>query len=581
MKLPEGVSYHPENRAQHFSIDQASPCLIQLDPPSYTIQEFTYRSQFSDAKPIVIELPENWAWFDRLFRLVVPRVVSSVAVDDIHWRPTITVVRNLETEFGPGDTPLRVLGWACRKCHAETIFEFQSFGFLFLDEPVNTLYMGSDGDKVVIPGEATIFLFNLAGDDNPLITLDVSPQSTSTRPYDTVPSLLAYIDREVIVFDRNGKQVITQVEQKGDKGDLSGRLFRTLTTDYTVHQIADDLGITVLRATRHVSLATAPGLHIIGWLADAVAPGSLVSDEFLHGRESLQGLNLSLSKGTVCERLNQKRNGGFYDTLHLEPAGDHPLSFYVPFSGAWFDTIWPQNQTSFVQYLKCNPQCRPNELPAVDGMIVSLPDCENFTSAIEMMKEWMESVALFIVDQPLWLLADWHRLGNAYFQHSGYSSILLLDYYRYSLLQDSYGLCDLIMNGPGSEVEGLTLAVAAPDLKQALFHLLAVVDLFWEINHVDSILLSSDRLTMSTMDSRQSPILCSVVLRRDDGGSLQLLGSHRSPIYSIAFPDNDNSYRNLLEGLRQAIPDRFIGLLTPIETDSILEILDSLPGGLM
>ena len=421
------------------------------------------------------------------------------------------------------------------------------------------------------------FLFNLGGDSQPLVMLDVSSAPVDPSQSLVVPSLLIYHDRDKVIFDLDAKLVKAEVQSTTD---LGRRLCENLCTADRRQEMRESLGIAVHPAAPHVTLISNPGLYIMGRLVDAAKPGTLV-DQLMHPGEQAQHPNPAASADAICTRFKAKRAafGEYYDLSTLKPAADRHLVFYVLCMGDWFRSHWPQDNPDFVF------TSDPSLLSSSDGVIVSLPDCCDTRSAVDEMQKLFDWAPLFIVDEPLWSLADWDRLGSAYLgsKQNPKPTILLVDYYRYCLLQRNQDLCDKIKDDLGGNIQQVTLTRVGTDLRQALFHLFAILDLFWEIENPHSILRKPDGLSFSIMDSCGFPIRCNVVLLDSHTSvdcPLEITGTN-GQLWPILGKRNGNCYKGLLTGLRQAVPDRFEGLLTPNGTCSILPILDSFPGGLL
>ena len=387
----------PENWCKLISHNPAEPGFIQLDAvklPGYEICDFSYQPISASGKPTALKLPENWVRLDRLFEIELcdckrqPTVACRVAHhQSVPQLPTITVVRNLRTQFGIGPSPINVFGWTSRKCSSETVFEFQSPGLLLLeDEKDATLYVGQDNDKVVIPGGKTVFLFNLGGDSQPLVMLDVSSAPVDPSQSLVVPSLLIYRDRDKVIFDLDGKLVKAEVQSTTD---LGRRLCENLCTADRRQEMRESLGIAVRPAAPHVTLISNPGFHIMGRLVDAAKPGTLF-DQLIHPGRQPRHPDPAASADAICARFKAKRAtfGEYYDLSMLKPAADRHLVFYVLCMGDWFRSHWPQDNPNFVF------TSDPSLLSSSDGVIVSLPDCRDVRSAVDEMQKLFDWVPL-------------------------------------------------------------------------------------------------------------------------------------------------------------------------------------------
>ena len=233
MRLPAGVFDRPRQREL---IAKDEWAIMRINTEGY--QDNTlYRvdpRQFEDC--VQPYLHGDWEEFNRLFCLSRWRTVhvrgQPVKARALYSRaehfgtprkgsrklPNITVVPNLAIEEASGlARPYTVLGCTMGQYHppsptgprVQEVYEFQTYGCLALDREEHhvELWVGQDGDKVVVPSGCHKTLYNLGDEDYPLITLDFA-NLEGAPPVDDLartfgPVLLVYYDDFEVVFTLN------------------------------------------------------------------------------------------------------------------------------------------------------------------------------------------------------------------------------------------------------------------------------------------------------------------------------------------------------------------------------------------
>jgi predicted dehydrogenase len=244
MRLPEGFFDRPR---QELLIARDRWAIIRIETgsrfpanESYTITARTFNQD------IMPYLHGNWVKFDRLFGLRRERVThvkgrehksdvvysfaehlrdsfaeppgdSSNSPTKIQKLPNITVVPNLETTNAHGlNSAWTVFGCTMGHYHppssrgdyVQEVYEFQSSGVLMLDRGTGEveMWVAQDGDKVAVPTNCHMTLYNLGDKDHPLITLNFAhPEHDPNKEVVRAcgPILLAYYNDFEVVFSLN------------------------------------------------------------------------------------------------------------------------------------------------------------------------------------------------------------------------------------------------------------------------------------------------------------------------------------------------------------------------------------------
>lgn len=234
MNLPDGVFDRPR---QSILIAKNEPAIIQIETGTRFSANIPYhvtvRSYGNDVAPY---LKGDWEDFDRLFGLDPNRVPNpevdaqtlgnvvaysfaqhEVKPEESQKLPNITVVPNLETTNYEGLISRRTV-FGCTMGHyhppsnlgylVQEVYEFQGYGLMVLDHGTGEieLWVARDGDKVSVPSDCHMTLYNLGDNYHPLIMLNVAHASHEPKK-DLVkkcgPVLLVYFDDTEVVFVLN------------------------------------------------------------------------------------------------------------------------------------------------------------------------------------------------------------------------------------------------------------------------------------------------------------------------------------------------------------------------------------------
>jgi predicted dehydrogenase len=237
MNLPEGIRYNPSQFERLIAITaKAGEGLITIDPAlGYTVNDRDFKKNFQDL------FSEDYREFARRYHLIEQSPVYSGAEHKGDPKlPNITVLPNIPTRrartmqlrfdqktFGIGrDLDLRMptgqevtlFGCTMGHWHGQTdcpdgvqeVYEFQSYGALVIDWPESDeveLWVARDGDKVAVPQQCHMTLYNLDDLDHPLVTLDFANPKRNYANKELVgrigPILLAYYTPYEAVFILN------------------------------------------------------------------------------------------------------------------------------------------------------------------------------------------------------------------------------------------------------------------------------------------------------------------------------------------------------------------------------------------
>jgi len=235
MNLPEGIRYNPSQFERLIAITPEEG-LITIDPAlGYTVNDRDFKKNFQDL------FSEDYREFARRYHLIERSPIYSGAEHKGDPKlPNITVLPNIPTRrartmqlrfdqktFGIGrDLDLRMptgqevtlFGCTMGHWHGQTdcpdgvqeVYEFQSYGALVIDWPESDeveLWIARDGDKVAVPQQCHMTLYNLDDLDHPLVTLDFANPKRNYANKELVgrigPILLAYYTPYEAVFILN------------------------------------------------------------------------------------------------------------------------------------------------------------------------------------------------------------------------------------------------------------------------------------------------------------------------------------------------------------------------------------------
>jgi predicted dehydrogenase/oxalate decarboxylase/phosphoglucose isomerase-like protein (cupin superfamily) len=234
MNLPEGVFDRPR---QGILIAENQWAIIRIETSPLYPANIKYKIRNRHyGETITPYLKGDWDEFDRLFGLNPKRVIQvqgqqresdvvycfaehhvNPAESNAQKLPNITVVPNIQTTNAQGlNSPWTVFGCTMGHYHQPTgrgyhileIYEFQTYGMLILDRGIGEveLWVAQAGDKVAIPSECHMTLYNIGDSNHPLITLDFAapdhkPDKELVR--NCGPIMLAYYNDFEVIFTLN------------------------------------------------------------------------------------------------------------------------------------------------------------------------------------------------------------------------------------------------------------------------------------------------------------------------------------------------------------------------------------------
>ncbi|HIP97320.1 MAG TPA: hypothetical protein EYH32_08925, partial [Anaerolineae bacterium] len=241
MNLPDGVQYTPGQFERWIAITtKAGEALITIDPAlGYTINDRDFKVNFQDL------FSEDFHAFAGRYHLVGQSPVYSGAEHRGDPKlPNITVLPNIPTRRGRSmrlefdkdrfdigrDLPFslstgqEVTLFGCTMGHwhgqsdcpdgIQELYEFQGYGALVIDRPESEeveLWVARDGDKVAVPQQCHMTLYNLDDLDHPLVTLDFANPDRNYANKELVgrigPILLAYYTPYEAVFVLNRRYI--------------------------------------------------------------------------------------------------------------------------------------------------------------------------------------------------------------------------------------------------------------------------------------------------------------------------------------------------------------------------------------
>ena len=237
MNLPEGVRYNPGRSVPLIGVTtRVGEALITVDPTlGYTVNDRDFNKHFQRL------FSDDYKAFARRHHLVDQSPVYSGAEHKGDPKlPNITVLPNISTRwartmhlefdkerFDIGrDFPfslstgqeVTLFGCTMGHWHGQTdcpdgiqeFYEFQGYGALVIDRPESDeveLWVARDRDKVAVPQQCHMTLYNLDDLDHPLVTLDFTNPDRNYANKELVkrigPILLAYYTPYEAVFTLN------------------------------------------------------------------------------------------------------------------------------------------------------------------------------------------------------------------------------------------------------------------------------------------------------------------------------------------------------------------------------------------
>ncbi|RLG20480.1 hypothetical protein DRN74_05375, partial [Candidatus Micrarchaeota archaeon] len=242
MNLPDRVWYTPGQFERWIALStKAGEALITVDPAlGYTVNDRDFKKNFQDL------FSEDYREFARRYHLIEQSPVYSGAEHrgDPKKLPNITVLPNIPTRrarsmhlefdkkrFDIGrDFPfsmstgqeVTLFGCTMGHWHGQTdcpdgiqeLYEFQGYGALLIDRPESEeveLWVARDGDKVAVPQQCHMTLYNLDDMAHPLVTLDFANPDRNYANKELVgrigPILLAYYTPYEAVFVLNRQYI--------------------------------------------------------------------------------------------------------------------------------------------------------------------------------------------------------------------------------------------------------------------------------------------------------------------------------------------------------------------------------------
>jgi len=241
MNLPDGVRYTPGQFEKLVAITtETGKALITIDPAlGYIVNDRDFKANFQDL------FSEDYEVFARRYHLVSRSPVYSGAEHTGDPKlPNITVLPNIPTrrarrmrlEFDkkrfdigrdfpfslPTGQEVTLFGCTMGHWHGQTdcpdgiqeLYEFQGYGALLIDRPESEeveLWVARDGDKVAVPQQCHMTLYNLDDLDHPLVTLDFANPDRNYANKELAgrigPILLAYYTPYEAVFVLNRQYI--------------------------------------------------------------------------------------------------------------------------------------------------------------------------------------------------------------------------------------------------------------------------------------------------------------------------------------------------------------------------------------
>ncbi|MEM4724274.1 MAG: hypothetical protein QXP01_04620 [Candidatus Hadarchaeum sp.] len=344
MNFPEGIRYNPGQLGRWIAITaETGGALITVDPAlGYTVNDRDFKKSFQDL------FSEDYKAFARRYHLIEqspvysgaehkgdPKLPNITVIPDIPTRRAQTVQLRFDQKTFNIDHDLdfrmitgqEVTLFGCTMGHwhgqidcpngIQEVYEFQSYGALVIDRPESDeveLWVAREGDKVAVPQQCHMTLYNLDDLNNPLITLDFANPDRNYANKELVgrigPILLAYytpyeavfvlnhryINRERIVYEdpnppsvgvdnrqclnggvRLPVPIISQEGREvriplGARASLGQQLYEALTSDAEVIIKFARLGIRVRKASPDIQLG---GVWYGRPLAEAVCWGKV------------------------------------------------------------------------------------------------------------------------------------------------------------------------------------------------------------------------------------------------------------------------------------------------------------------
>jgi len=243
MNLPDRVRYNPGRFERWIAITtKAGEALITIDPAlgyNDPPNDRDFKKHFQDL------FSEDYKAFARRYHLIEQAPVYSGAEHKGDPKlPNITVLPDIPTrrarsahlrfeqkpfkinrdlDFSmPTGQEVTLFGCTMGHWHGQTdcpdgiqeVYEFQSYGALVIDRPESDeveLWVARDGDKVAVPQQCHMTLYNLDDLDHPLVTLDFANPKRNYANKELVgrigPILLAYYTPYEAVFVLNSHYI--------------------------------------------------------------------------------------------------------------------------------------------------------------------------------------------------------------------------------------------------------------------------------------------------------------------------------------------------------------------------------------
>lgn len=309
MNLPAHTIYQP--RQPHW-ISFTEPAWIRLEASNANLGNYTIKDRRFD-QAIVPFLQGDWAGIE--FQAKASDIVYSGA--DHHGTPlspNITVLPDLPVRTIPGELDATgkgaVLGctmghWHLREERGQRIqeiYEFQSYGLMVLDHENGEveIWVLRQGDKVAVSSGCHMTIYNLGGQDQPLVTLDFANPAHNPANKELIgalgPILLAYRTPTEVVFAVNRLYLNAANTKAGVRLQLTDKdprqrqirialhpkrvigkqLHEKLTSDPDIIRQFSLLGLQLKRAVARTRLTTPAGATttLSQPLVDSVAPGT-------------------------------------------------------------------------------------------------------------------------------------------------------------------------------------------------------------------------------------------------------------------------------------------------------------------
>ena len=373
MNLPEGVQYRANGKVLCGTGDD---CLIQV-PAAYRHNEVTIRDG------LVPYLSGDWCDWATLHASVLgaggPQSAPACATAwDGAFR--IEVVPEIYRVDQNGERVHPVLfgarvGRLPTKAPAspvERIYEFQTFGMAAIDSAKGflDLWITKPGDKVLVPARAYCALYGMG---ETLITLELGCAGPALEPdtewqgclKESGPPLLAYCDREEVVFVLNRLHVNSQAHRFGvrlaakpapetrsvrvsraTRSALAPFLHRELTANLDLVARFHSLALRIHQASPEAILPEDPlhpekfstPIYFSGLLKEEPASGSLLRS-YLCGDTSKSKPSAKSWQGDFKKKL-EKRLAAARRLVQLKAEGRLPFNIVIEGTGKWTERVY-------------------------------------------------------------------------------------------------------------------------------------------------------------------------------------------------------------------------------------------------